>query len=416
MVLASLSDFFPPLLQMDEKNSGEVTLKEFKPEEFSVLLKFAYTGRIDVTEETAQGVLLAADYLSIAPIRDFCENFMADHLDVGNVCQALTFSRDCSFAYLRAQAEEFFKGNLDGISQTSTFLELDPGTLVQIFDDDQLVLREQIILKTEEREKLVLIAVLRYLCQTPLLEDEVFERLLRTVRLTVLPEEVIKEVLKKFQSLQKSPIIQRYLKLYEKYVNVYEQKQDSSLRSNVGALAGDLPSSWFRSRKLAKCTVTDGERYAAGGQVAYFRQPPSRVYDDVNLEICKIDIWIRLWDGRQVIGGLQLTYHNPAVDGSQVQCMHGGSERFVAHHQVVLSPREVIMKVTLGSGFLVDRLGFETNFGRKLGPFGGPGGDAHMETAPPGTLSYLLDINCDSASTQGSLAILNLMLRWISFD
>jgi hypothetical protein len=118
-----------------------------------------------------------------------------------------------------------------------------------------------------------------------------------------------------------------------------------------------------------------------------------------------------------VIGGLAVFYRSTSedIDASLVysrgDCSFGD-----AHHVAELESMEFITKVTIrSSNNLVHKLGFETNAGRKIGPFGHSAGDKVIEYAQPG-LSYLHDINYDTVRTQGRNAICNLRLRWISFS
>ncbi|GFN77000.1 kelch-like protein 20 [Plakobranchus ocellatus] len=430
LVLVSLSDYFEPLFEHDSNAKGEITLHNIEPDIFSVLLEYAYTGTINLNKDTVQSVLIAADYLSVSNAREACETFMTMNLDPENVCDALQFASGYSLESLWSSAVEHLKKNLPNVSTTSNFSKLDPKVLVTLFSDDSLILSVKgVSLKSIEREKLILKTVLQYLSDRNETDPATLGMVFQTARLVALSKDEIKNCLKKFKHLRKNETIMKYVRLRDVAVHYLQQRdQDCSLTVNIGGReAEEIPDAWLRRRKLAKHKFIAGRgRYAAGGHVAVPQGPPRYLYDDPDLEIERVDIWIRRWDGRPVIGGLALTYRPyPTVDqeedgetaGPLQYCKgHCASESERDHFSVSLNPDEFIVKVTVSSGFLIDRLAFMTSSGRTLGPFGGPGGGEHTEETPEAPMSYLYDINFDEVVTQGSFAIYNLMFRWIAFE
>lgn len=429
LVLVSLSDYFKSLFQHDSNAKGEITLhKMIEAETFSVLLHYAYTGAINVTKDTVQNILIAADYFSVPTVKKECEKFMAANLDCDNVCDAATFAINYSLQILEKQAFNFMEENLPEVTSTQGFCDLDPGLVASFFQDDNLVLRiKGMPLKSVECEKLVLKTVLEYLTRKEELDPQALGMVFQTVRLVNIPRDDIKKCVKNFK-LAKHEEIQKYLDLHKVALKFLEQRgQDCSLSTPVDCPgAEDVPVLWFRKRKLANYEIHPGmQRYAAGGQVAVARGNPPYLYDDPELEIQNVEVWIRRWDGRPVIGGLAVTYRpNLTFDlgvnadfSVQRYCKglcHSVEDR--DYFCATFEPGECVVKVTVNSGFLIDRLTFVTNTGRTVGPFGGPGGGKHKEAAPKGAFAYLYDINCDECETQGSPAIYNLMFRWITLE
>ena len=97
---------------------------------------------LELKAENAQGILMAADYLSISHIRSECELFMSKNLDVDNVCDVLRFAINYSFQILHEESLDFLCRNLESVSKTDSFLEFDLDFLVKFFESDNLVLYE----------------------------------------------------------------------------------------------------------------------------------------------------------------------------------------------------------------------------------------------------------------------------------
>ncbi|XP_059141363.1 ectoderm-neural cortex protein 1-like [Physella acuta] len=400
IILTSLSDFFHPLMQLDDKGTGVVKLgNNIEPADFAVLLEFAYTGQVEITTENVQNLLVSADYLQVDYVKHECIKFMQRYLDLDNIFDVLTLASNHSLVELKACAVEFFKRNLDKISKCKQFV-------AEFFYSDDLVLYENNLnLISTERECLILTAVLRYLSGQPKENITIIDRLIKSVRLAQLPMSQINNCLDKCKSLRKHKVIKKYVKLREGI------KQGEPVKSG-----SDIPEAWTRPRKLACSEIFVGNRrYADGGEVAACPEPPSFLYQDPNIRLRKIEIWTRRWSSSIVIAGLTLTYDNPLLPGTVHVSTFGSEERAIKRYQIELEPDEFIIKSVIRSGWLIDSLSFTTNKRKNLGPFGGNGGNEYSESAASGTLSYLYDICCDTVITEGSKAIYNLMFRWIKF-
>ncbi|XP_013065888.2 kelch-like protein 12 [Biomphalaria glabrata] len=417
LVLSSLSDYFPPLLKIDEKGKGEVIIQNVSSEDFDILLKYAYTGLVDITPDNVQSVLIAADYLSIEFVKRECTTYMKSHIDIDNVCDALIFAKSFVINDLEQKAFKFLLENLDSVSRTVGFAKLDSHYLAKILDDDNLVLfQNQAIMRSKDREKLVLEAVLRYLLIRNEEDPNLIQILISSVRLPEISEEEVKNCLESYKQFRNNSIVKRSLVLRKKALYIISQKEEPEFASLV-ASASEVPSSWFRKRKLAFYTITPGLRsYASGGEVGRVNDHPDFKLTDANFKIQKIEIWTRLWDTAEIIGGMKIVYQSMDGHCSDIEYFKGVSHHVENTHIVELEPNEFIIKVNIGSGWLIDSLCFHTTLGKVYGPFGGVGGGIHEEIAPRDSPSYLFDMGYQSVITQGSPAIYNLCLRWIAFS
>ena len=419
LILAALSDFFQTLFKPGESRVGEVTLHGVVPEDFALVLEFAYTGMLDLTPENVQGILLTADYLNISGVSRECQLFMARNLDFDNVSDVLRFARHYSLQLLEKLSTEFLCRSLEPVSASDGFIEFDVEVFVTFLEKDDLVLYDGYeVLKSKDREELLLRTVLNYVFKANLQRKRI-EQLIDAVRLPCMPEETVHEC------FQISPFLQD---IYHDHYKDLSETARMYLNKDMqaGGKAPDgIPRLWLSRRKLAAVCTVLGRRYAAGAQMGRFREAPLYLYNSQHIEISQIDIWIRRWDRRPVLGGLEITYR-----GGDARCgggfehdklgsySKGGRKDSWERHRVSLRPEERIVSVTISSSdWAVDRIGFVTTAGRTLGPFGGEGGTERLEEAPEAAESYLHDINCDTVDTaQGEVNVVNLVLRWITFD
>ncbi len=101
--------------------------------------------------------------------------------------------------------------------------------------------------------------------------------------------------------------------------------------------------------------------------------------------------------------GLKIRYS----DGKKTE---HGEFSFEETYSFDIKPGERITTVLVGSGWLVDRLGFTTNTGEKFGPYGGPGGSEKIVGDGLPENRFLSYVKGGIAHTQSEDAIVDLCL------
>ena len=84
------------------------------------------------------------------------------------------------------------------------------------------------------------------------------------------------------------------------------------------------------------------------------------------------------------------------------------------NHTINLADEEIITKVEICSGWVIDSLKFVTGKGNVFGPFGGDGGGSR--TISNSSKSYLHSIRGASVRTQSWLSVVDLHFEWITFS
>ncbi|KAH9498981.1 hypothetical protein Btru_004128 [Bulinus truncatus] len=383
-------------------NEREVIIDDIKAEDFEIILKYASTGVMELTSQNAASLLLAADYLKIEFIRINCIKHMSSYLTIQNVCSVINFSSRHKIQNLLISATKFLKKNVDAVSRNAAFSSLEPYFLVELFKDDNLLLFHQnIFLKPIAAEKLILEAVLRYISmREPEVKKEDVVLLLSTVRWPMLNQMAVERCLQDF------PLF-KYRDTVDSLVRPATDSGGEETFSNPEIK--ELKQNWFKQRNLSMCLYSTKVRYA---ETKHLFPVCNKV--DYNNEIKKVDIWIRTWDGRPVIAKIQLSFRN--IKHEEPLDDYSKGQNTEIHESFKLKKGENITKVVVKSGKIIDSLYFETNLNRTFGPFGGPGGTAYEEKGKDGKCSYLYDICCNSAMTQGSTALYDLILRWVTLD
>ena len=312
-VLASISDYFKVYLQRDGKDQEVVTLDNIGEDVFEVILKFGYTGKLYFQNVNVEELAVSADYLGVTTLKDMCDKHLVQGVTTDNCLVLIVFSdvyrMSCLFKCCKDIWCQYFKY----LVETREFLQLPTRILLTLLKDNRLKLykskSEYIIFSSEERELLLLKSVLKYISGN--IEDEQVSgelmELLRAVKLPEMDFPLMMENLKTFKKLKNNDSILSLFTLAKLY---------KSSRTKEG-----FPSYWSERRYPMNYSIERNGPFADGGQVGrmeYAEFGASTVIDPFAY-ITQIKLWIRLWDGRQVIGGIQVTHSDGNILGGGEQ-------------------------------------------------------------------------------------------------
>jgi hypothetical protein len=116
-------------------------------------------------------------------------------------------------------------------------------------------------------------------------------------------------------------------------------------------------------------------------------------------------IFLRRWDGRTIIGGLQPIYNSGA------SVLHGSDNYGYETYEFYLDPDERIVSADVRAGYLIDSVAFRTSKGRVFGPYGGDGGSMKSIT-PPFPAPFLAYMEGRVEMTQGCTAVRHVKFVW----
>ena len=414
-VLASFSPYFEALLgaNWEEGNKDEVEIPGLDERAVSDVIEFAYSGNITINTENVQTLLEAANYLGVEFVKKSCGDFLKGGIDDKTCLSIWRLADFYALEELVKVAKQHCLRHFSNVCEEEEFLCLPFNFLSDLLAEEELcVVTEDLIPRAEEREKVVLQAVFRYIKHHEEERKAHLPKLLSSlVRLPTLSDEYLleltthdllvgscDEILEKAQTLKKDPPVK------------------------------DSPDErWAIPRKFAERILKWGRAFANGRQV----QPEIAQHSDKdgleNLEneccVTGMELWIRHWDGRPVLGGLKVYYgtDKTAIFGDGCGGIYNSTaQEHHEHHEFHLEENERIVKVDVNSGFMIDKLTFYTNKKdedgnpKSYGPYGGSGGGFHSET-PPGSYGYLAGVSGAVVMSQGEAGITRLQFVWRSY-
>ncbi|XP_015768343.1 PREDICTED: kelch-like protein 7 [Acropora digitifera] len=410
-VLASFSPYFEALLgdNWKEGNKEEIEILGFDEGAVSDLIEFAYTGKINIDKDNALTLLEAANYLGIQTVKESCGNFLKQVVDAKSCLGILRLADMFAMDELSSVAKRYALRYFTDVCKEDEFLCLPVNLLSDLLSEENLcVVVEDLIPSVEEREKMVVESVLQYVEHDVENRKTRLAHLLGLVRLPTLSVEYLAEV-------------SRNNLLESEFGEILEKAKKFKLHPPE---QGNPDEKWAAPRKFAKHVFKWGRCYANGGQV----QPEiacctDKMFEDLENDcyVTGMELWIRKWDGQDVLGGLMVYYNNGKVMVFGQGCGGTYAETTLddhVHHEFHLEENERIVKAEVQSCWIIDRLTFYTNKKdkdgkpKRYGPYGGNGGTFRGESAPE-SFGYLCGVSGAVAKSQaGETGITHLQFVW----
>ncbi|RUS89059.1 hypothetical protein EGW08_003170 [Elysia chlorotica] len=190
IVLAALSPYFKAMFcsNLEERQSSEIKIQDLNYHAVTAIVNFAYTGELDVTEDTVQSIMQTASMMQISTIEHICSTFLVDHLHPSNCLGIRDFAHIIGSFHLRKVSDKYCEANFFEVSQHEEFLKLDVDEVIGLISRDSLK-----VAKEEE----VYAAVMRWVAFDPERSKNDVSLIMEHVRLPLVQWDfLIKEVSK----------------------------------------------------------------------------------------------------------------------------------------------------------------------------------------------------------------------------
>ncbi|PVD26508.1 hypothetical protein C0Q70_14185 [Pomacea canaliculata] len=196
-VLSAASPYFRAMFtsSLTESRQMRVELHEVDAASVSLLINYAYTGKVDVTRSNAQSLLATASLLQMLPVQRACAKFMEMQLDINNCIGIHAFAHAHSCPELSIKAREFIEKNFTQVSHTDEFLELSATQILDLLASDEL---------NVEKEEVVWEALLSWVTHSSEIRRQHIGDLLAKVRLPLLPARFVQDVIAPNNLIQRS--------------------------------------------------------------------------------------------------------------------------------------------------------------------------------------------------------------------
>lgn len=145
VVLASFSPYFYAMFTNDviESRQNSVTLKSMDPRSVEVLIEFAYTAQIRITEENVQYLLPVACILQISPVKKACCDFLQSQLDPSNCIGIKDYADIYDCIDLAKAAGKFIFRHFLEVSENEEFVSLSKEQLINLISRDELYVKSE---------------------------------------------------------------------------------------------------------------------------------------------------------------------------------------------------------------------------------------------------------------------------------
>ncbi|XP_035681516.1 kelch-like protein 24 [Branchiostoma floridae] len=148
-VLAACSGYFHAMFCNGHRESQEhkVTIHEVSTNILQLLVDYAYTSKIKITEDNAVKLLEGASFFQIQPVHEACVTFVSNNLSSKNCLKMVHMGSMLSCPDLEKRAWTFVMRRFAAVSTTPDFLYLTKEQLVKLISSDDLNASEEVIYK-----------------------------------------------------------------------------------------------------------------------------------------------------------------------------------------------------------------------------------------------------------------------------
>ena len=198
VVLAANIPYFRAMLtsKMQESGQRDITLMNVDGDGLKRIVGFAYTGKLEITETSAQGILVTASLLGLPEIVSACERFIGKRLGTANCLGIAEFARLHHLEALSSTAEQYTTEHFSSVATKDEFLYLSVDRV------EELVCSDDIAITAEEE---VYKAVARWLRHDLESRREHAERLYHHIRFPILSGSFLKSVTQSDELLASLP-------------------------------------------------------------------------------------------------------------------------------------------------------------------------------------------------------------------
>ncbi|XP_061777128.1 kelch-like protein 10 [Nerophis ophidion] len=183
IILCNCSPYFGALfLRWSTPDQRVYAIRGLTAHLMQLIVDFAYTGSVSVTEDNVKDLLIAADEFNMIAIVQTCCTFLTEQLCPENCIGIWQFTKNCYTPELQLKAYQFILYHFEDVANSDELRTLSMQDFCDILDRDDLIVK---------KENTVYEAILRWVAQAPWERGRNLALLLARVRLALTSEEYI---------------------------------------------------------------------------------------------------------------------------------------------------------------------------------------------------------------------------------
>ena len=278
--MVACSDYFTAMLTGKMRESGEkmIQLKGITATGLEAVVKFAYTGTLNLDLNNLQDVLAAATHLQIAEAVELCCKFMHTAITVENCVDILNLTELYTLIETRQKTREYIMNHFDTFADSTQYSKLNHHQLNSMLKENGL--------KVISEYKLFEL-VLKWINQSKVDREKYLSELMYNIRLPLLSGEELVDKASRIKLMKQNSVCNQLLTDAKDYHIVISkqpllQTSRTQVRSDIQSLvmcyAENLESYNFETHRHAflkdapvplynSCVcVVDNFMYACGGK------------------------------------------------------------------------------------------------------------------------------------------------------
>ena len=144
-VLSAASPFFCKLLQSDmkENREGVIRLEEISGTVMEDVLEFIYTGTVEVTQETAEELIAAGNYLIIPSLKTVSGRVLEREMSQINCISTFYLAEKYECDELVTNSRHFIHKNIVSVAKLDEFLHLEAKEIEKWISSDEITVKEE---------------------------------------------------------------------------------------------------------------------------------------------------------------------------------------------------------------------------------------------------------------------------------
>uniref|UniRef100_A0A8D0CLM8 Kelch-like family member 5 n=1 Tax=Scleropages formosus TaxID=113540 RepID=A0A8D0CLM8_SCLFO len=140
LVLSSVSDYFAAMFTSNvrEATQDEVKMEEVDPDALWALVQYAYTGRLELREDTIESLLSASCLLQLSAVVQACCTFLVKQLHPSNCLGIRSFADAQGCQDLHKVAHNYTMEHFLEVMRNQEFLLLPPSEIEKLLSSDDM--------------------------------------------------------------------------------------------------------------------------------------------------------------------------------------------------------------------------------------------------------------------------------------